>query len=315
MKIIRVLVIDDSAFMRKMISDMLSSHHKIKVIGTARNGKVGLQRIKELKPDVVTLDIEMPIMDGLETLEHIMSRHDIPVIMLSSEAREGASKTLQALSLGAIDFIEKPSGQISLNITEVKQDLINKVLAATNVNQVEEVNVKKELKDRNIPLTRVKKEVIIAIGTSTGGQKALQEELVSLPKNIQAPILIVQHMPPTFTKSLANRLNTLTDITVKEATNGELIQKGTAYIAPGNYHMEVQRTLSGEKRIRLTQDPLVSGHRPSVDVLFYSLEQLRDMNKIAVILTGMGKDGSRGAKYLKDRDSEAVVISESKESS
>src|SRR5690625_3621773 len=216
MNITRVLVIDDSAFMRKMITDILSSHKQIQVVGTARNGQVALQKLKQLNPDVVTLDVEMPVMNGIETLEKLMQDYPVPVIMLSSETKEGASQTMQALALGAFDFVEKPSGQISLDISDVKEDLLNKVLAASKVNKKDNTAPTVEKVENNVPIKQMKNETVVAIGTSTGGPKALQEVLVSLPKNFQAPILIVQHMPPRFTKSLAERLDTLTEIKVKE---------------------------------------------------------------------------------------------------
>ncbi|MBM7692245.1 two-component system chemotaxis response regulator CheB [Peribacillus deserti] len=314
MEIIKVLVVDDSAFMRKLITGFLAEHNLIKVVGTARNGKDAIEKVKSLLPDVVTLDIEMPIMNGLEALENIMKEKPTPCIMLSSTTLEGAENTLNAIALGAFDFIPKPSGAISLDLHKVKELLISKVLAAGSA----DVNILREQSERNTysidsssstgdsqpSLTEQlgqKSEdgkKIICIGTSTGGPGALQNVLSEISADFDAPILIVQHMPEGFTSSLANRLNSLSKIHVKEAEEGENLQKGTAYIAPGGYHLRVKN--NGQNlAVSLGKDAARNGHRPSVDVLFESAAELEDYMKIAVIMTGMGSDGSKGLQSMK----------------
>jgi two-component system chemotaxis response regulator CheB len=319
---VKVLVVDDSAFMRKLISDFLSEEPRLEVVGTARNGQEALQKIAQLKPDVVTLDVEMPIMNGLETLKHMMQKHPIPVVMISSTTKEGAENTILALQYGAVDFIAKPSGAISLDLYKIKDQIVEKVLLASRANlqwmktkQKTPIPLQKQYSkiESNEPIkTGTPKKKIVCIGTSTGGPRALQHVLSKLPKTINAPILIVQHMPKGFTKSLASRLDSLCHIHVKEAEDGELIQKGTAYIAPGGKHLQAKK-IGTSLAIQLDESPARNGHRPSVDVMFESLYTLVDYEKIAVIMTGMGSDGTEGLKRLKASGS-AKVIAESAES-
>lgn len=311
MEKIRVLVIDDSAFMRKIISEILASDHRIRVVGTARNGQDGLEKIKTLHPDVITLDIEMPVLDGITTLKEIMKTNPLPVIMVSSVSGDEADKTIKAISKGAVDFIAKPSGPISLNMENVKDEVISKVITASQA-KVSNSNrlVANQFKKDSLAQ---RKKTIIAIGTSTGGPKALMQLLADIPEDFPAPILIVQHMPANFTKSLAKRLDQLAKITVKEATHGEVIQSGYAYIAPGDYHM-VARQVERAVAIELTKEPSQNIHRPSVDTLFKSLAPLHQYNKIATILTGMGRDGAKGITYLKEKDENLIVLTESKQS-
>ncbi|MEC5422673.1 chemotaxis response regulator protein-glutamate methylesterase [Virgibacillus sp. C22-A2] len=314
MQPIRVIVIDDSAFMRKVISDILESDNRIEVIATARNGEDGLKKIKNLHPDVVTLDVHMPIKDGLTALREIMRDNPVPVIMLSSVTEEGAAKTVEAISNGAVDFIMKPSGSISLNIATIKDEIIDKVIIASKVILTETAEIvsihKTALKQT---ASNLYNKTIIVVGTSTGGPRALQRLLTDLPSNLLAPILIVQHMPPGFTKSLADRLNSLSNVYVKEAVQGEIIKDNTAYIAPGNYHMKAKRVGTG-LAIELTKEDLLNGHRPAVDMLFESAATIQKVNKIAVILTGMGSDGAKGIKRMKELDPGTVVIAEAEES-
>lgn len=310
MDVIRVLVIDDSAFMRKMITEILASDERIDVIATARNGEDGLKKIKAHSPDVVTLDIEMPVMDGITTLQHIMEFNPIPVIMLSSLTQRGAAKTFEAISNGAVDFIAKPSGPISLDINNIKQEIISKVIIASNVKVKQSNMVNTNSVTTN--LIQPYDNSLVLIGTSTGGPRALQHVLTTIPSDFPAPILVVQHMPPRFTKSLAERLDSLSQIEVKEASHGEILQNGVAYIAPGDFHMKI-REVGKTLAIELTQDPHLKGHRPAVDVLFQSAANLKNINKIAVVLTGMGKDGSEGIKSIKERDSSAFIIAESED--
>lgn len=318
MNLINVLVVDDSAFMRKMISDLLDSHPRINVVGTARNGKDALIKINELNPDVITLDVEMPVMDGIATLGKIMSEYPRPVIMLSSLTKEGAEKTLESIALGAVDFIEKPSGSISLNIRDKEAEIRTKVLQAVqaNVKKLAETEVNKPVVPtftKQVTSKKPKGNLIVGIGTSTGGPRALQQVLTRLPEDFPAPIVIVQHMPAGFTKSLAKRLDNMSQITVKEAENREILQKGTAYIAPGSYQFRVVH--SGNQVIaHLTKEAPRNGHQPSVDVLFESLADLSTYQLYTVIMTGMGSDGANGLITVKETHPEAIAISEAKES-
>ncbi|KXH80000.1 chemotaxis response regulator protein-glutamate methylesterase [Sporosarcina sp. HYO08] len=313
----KVLIVDDSAFMRKLLTDFLTGHPSLEVIGVARNGKEAVEKVKALKPDVVTMDIEMPVMNGLDAVREIMAHTPVPIVMLSSTTTDGAENTMLALEYGAVDFIAKPGGAISLNLHDVKDEIIQKVLAALQVQRTSLTRKKDILKKDFNSVTpafyNVGKTVIL-IGTSTGGPRALQEALKKLPATIQAPILVVQHMPAGFTKSLANRLNGLCDIHVKEAEDGELLVNGTAYIAPGNYHLSIKKVgtsycvnLDNERSPRM-------GHRPSVDVLFESAAQYENLNVAAVVMTGMGQDGMRGLKLLK-KSVKTVSIAESESSS
>lgn len=307
-KKIRVLIVDDSAFMRQVISDILQSDTRIEVVGTARNGRDALNKINSLSPDVVTLDVEMPVMDGLITLEKIMLNNPLPVLMISSSTTDGAKKTLQAISMGAVDFITKPSGPISLDIHTIQEKIIAKVITAAQANVKKQSQAiifdDKRLSDPKYDNT------IVAIGTSTGGPRALQKILTYFPKDTNASFLIVQHMPSGFTRSLADRLNMLSNITVKEAEHGEVIEHQTAYIAPGDFHMKVKQ-VGQTQVIELTKDNFVNNHRPSVDVLFESVGRLLQTNKIALVLTGMGKDGANGVKQMKQHDQQTIVIAES----
>jgi two-component system, chemotaxis family, protein-glutamate methylesterase/glutaminase len=311
---VKVLVVDDSAFMRKLITDFLSEEPNIEVVGTARNGQDAVAKIKELKPHVVTLDVEMPIMNGLEALKQIMEEHPLPVVMLSSTTKEGAENTVLAMQYGAIDFIAKPSGAISLDLHKIKDEMITKVMLASRANLrgvgKAEYKTMTPTKFPNYSKTGLKehsqnnsahqaKKKIVCIGTSTGGPRALQQVLTQLPENINAPILIVQHMPKGFTKSLATRLDSLCKIRVKEAEDGELLKNGTAYIAPGGFHLKVAK-LGHSLAVHIDESPARNGHRPSVDVMFESVHAIADYEKIAVIMTGMGSDGTAGLKQLKE---------------
>ncbi|QDX94979.1 Chemotaxis response regulator protein-glutamate methylesterase CheB [Brevibacillus laterosporus] len=331
---IKVLVADDSAFMRKVISDILTSDPNIEVVARARNGMECLEKVKEFQPDVVTLDVEMPILDGLATLERLMAEQPLPVVMLSSLTKEGADATLKALELGAFDFIGKPSGPISLDIHKVGQQLVElvkeaavakgrikqKLTAPLTKTSVKKTQVEPQKKLRQTEKTSEYPSLsdkgskglqpmemsdktgtkVVFLGTSTGGPRALQTLLTHIPAFFPAPILIVQHMPPGFTKSLAQRLDSMCQITVKEASDGEEIKAGTAYIAPGGYHMEATQPTGGKVIIKLHQEAPRGGHRPSVDVLFESASKLTHTRQWAVILTGMGADGTAGLRQMKE---------------
>ncbi|WLD95173.1 chemotaxis response regulator protein-glutamate methylesterase [Alkalihalobacillus sp. AL-G] len=318
MKFINVLVVDDSALMRRVITDLLSSDPEIKVCGTARNGEDALKKIPELSPDVITLDVEMPLKNGLETLKEIMEKDPLPVIMLSNVTRAGTSQTIEAMQQGAIDFISKPSGQISLDLHTVQSELIEKVKLASQV-RIRDVISQKE--DRDVPTSTIKvnrpkanKKRIISIGTSTGGPRALVEVFSKLPDSLDAPVLVVQHMPSGFTRSLAERLNRTSALEVKEAEEGDILERGKAYIAPGGFHLIITE-VGEDLMIKLDEQiPPTRGHRPSVDQMFSSLAGLKNYQKIAVIMTGMGSDGKDGLLALKS-DPDTVAIAESKESS
>ena len=321
----KLLVVDDSAFMRKLISDFFVDSKSIEVVGIARNGKDAIEKIKTLQPDVLTMDVEMPVMNGLEALRQIMLETPVPVVMLSSTTKSGAESTMQAMDYGAVDFIAKPSGTISLDLHKVKVELVEKVehAAQVSINKMQKRSslptsngISKSIELRNIPENantvkwdKAKKKMVL-IGTSTGGPRALQEVITKLPKNMKAPVLVVQHMPAGFTKSLAQRLNQLSEIEVKEAEDGDLLQDGHAYIAPGGFHMRIQKRVSAYYIVLDDKEPPRAGHRPAVDVLFEDNSQFNDFDKIAVIMTGMGSDGSLGLKQLKNSGN-VVAITES----
>ncbi|WP_209122367.1 chemotaxis response regulator protein-glutamate methylesterase [Alkalihalobacillus sp. BA299] len=320
---ITVLVVDDSAFMRKVISDLLQQDERIHVIGTARNGQDALHKLKTLKPTVITLDVEMPVMNGLETLKKIMETTPIPVVMISSTTLEGAKNTMLAMEYGAVDFIAKTSGAISLDIHNIKDEIIGKVVLAAQSQVSNFINNTKKIvtntsnqmiiKDKEIRSFKNNgKKKVVAIGTSTGGPKALQQVLTKIPPTINAPILIVQHMPQGFTKSLANRLNSLCNIEVKEAEDGEIIKNGVAYLAPGGSHLTVKK-VGSVLAACLNQLPPRKGHRPSVDVLFESLAKVTNYSVLSIIMTGMGADGTEGLLKLKDLTN-TYSIAEAKES-
>lgn len=340
----KVLVVDDSAFMRKMITDFLDGQSGLRVVDTARNGKDAIEKVKKLKPDVVTLDVEMPLMNGLEALQAIMKVAPTPVVMLSSTTKIGAENTMLAMEYGAVDFIAKPGGAISLNLEDVKDEIVEKVIAASNVN----VSTLKRLKPLKMSApTTPKREAVtpkeskpihiqrptvpvmksgptkrfttrgkffVLIGTSTGGPRALQEVLTKIPGNFPAPILIVQHMPRGFTKSLADRLDTFCDIHVKEAEDGERLEDGTAYIAPGGKHLKIKKMGTSYFASLDGVEPPRVGHRPAVNVLFESAAALTELKYLTVIMTGMGNDGMEGTAYLKER-CETISIAESAETS
>ncbi len=308
-KTIEVLVVDDSAFMRKMLTDILESTGDIRVAGTARNGLEALDKVKEIKPDVITLDVQMPSMDGLSCLKEIQKITDTPVIMLSGMTADGSKATIEALESGAIDFITKPAGLFEITGEEKKAEIIEKIRIAYDVlNRRHGKRVVSQEKSTVREENRGDKlKALIAIGTSTGGPKALQEVIPYIPEDISAAVLIVQHMPPGFTKSLAERLNTLSGLSVKEGEDGEIIKPGFAYIAPGDFHMEVENSKDGLLKIRLTKENPMGGHRPAVNVLFNSIAKTGFPNVIGVIMTGMGNDGREGVVSIKESNKGVIV--------
>lgn len=305
MKKIKVLIVDDSAFIRKILKDILESDGEIEVVSTAKNGSEAIDFLKSNDVDVITLDVEMPVMDGLETLRQIMKTKYTPVVMLSSLTKDGADMTFKALDLGAVSFIAKPSNIFKMGTGEIQDNIVNKIKEASHIKS------NKVLEDKNVIIRKPKPSSIrmsiddhitriVAIGTSTGGPRALQEVLSNISPMLKAPILIVQHMPKGFTKSLADRLNTISPITVKEAEDDEILQNGTAYIAPGDRHLNIKQISKNKYKIKLEDGPNISGHKPSVDSLFESLCSQPDSHIMAVIMTGMGSDGTKGIKCLKE---------------
>jgi two-component system chemotaxis response regulator CheB len=324
----KILIIDDSAFMRRILSDIINSDDRCMVVGTANNGKEGLEKIEALNPDVITLDIEMPIMDGLTMLGLLMKKSFKPIILLSSLVKEGADITLKGLDLGAVDFICKPQNIFTINSESIKGEIINKIIMASTivkpltlskpstsnykVTAYESYDKKEKQEIKKSSVSIMKK--IVAIGISTGGPKALQEVIPYIPSNISAGIVIVQHMPPGFTKSLAERLNSLSEITVKEAQDGDVIKAGVAYIAPGDFHVLVENsTRTNEFCIKLSSDPQVGGHRPSVNVMMNSISKTNAKNVVGVIMTGMGNDGCEGMINLKKHNN-AMTIAQDEQS-
>jgi two-component system chemotaxis response regulator CheB len=298
-KPVRVMVVDDSAFMRFAITQHLSKHPEVEVVGSACHGKEALKLIPQLQPDVITLDVEMPHMDGLTTLRQIMTDFPRPVIMCSSLTREGAAETIQALILGAVDFIAKPANHTDIH--KVMGDLIGKILCAAKA-RVTPVSARQSTRMAPIPLGRPekplrpyqKKTPVILIGSSTGGPSALNEIIPSLASSLPSPVLVVQHMPAGFTHSLSERLNSISSLKVKEAEPGDRLMAGQVLVAPGGFHM----TLDEEERIVLNQKAAVHGVRPAVDVTLTSVVQRIGKHAVAVILTGMGSDGTHGASLL-----------------
>jgi len=327
-----ILVVDDSVFMRKIISDLIAENPQFKVIGTAKNGKEAVEQVKLLKPDAVTMDIEMPVMNGLEALQQIMTEQPTPVIMLSSLTQEGAAETIRALELGAVDFIGKPSGSISLDLYKVKQMLHEKLHIAVKskmrsiaspapprvIHPPAQRSISESAKPPEVKLTarsgisETHFDHLVAIGTSTGGPRALHQVISHIPAGFPAPILIVQHMPPNFTKSLAQRLNDISHIKVVEAQDGDILHTATAYIAPGGWHMTAYKDSSKVYKIRLTKEEPRSGHRPSVDVMFESLLAMDELKRHIVLMTGMGSDGAKGMLSLKQTGA-MTTIAESEE--
>jgi len=364
---IRVLIADDSAFMRKVLSDMFASQPDFEVAGTARNGQETVEKARELSPDLVTLDVNMPVMDGLEALDIIMKEHPIPVVMLSSLTQKGAEQTVKALALGAVDFISKAGGSIS-SIDGIKGEILEKCRAAAKAHARKSLSspvkaaspgppVMKRIslpqrqgykppepagknqpepaapapanpfaarrnnpllkrnanppappnKPSAVPMTDMGRgrEKLVVIGTSTGGPQALQNVITRLPGNLPCGVVVVQHMPAGFTKALAERLNAISDISVKEAEDGDSIKPGMVYIAPGNYHLRIRNG----SQIVLGQDPPVGNHRPAVNVMFSSVAPL-GQRLVAVIMTGMGCDGCDGMREIKEAGGYSIAQDE-----
>lgn len=331
---ITVMVADDSALMRRMISDMISMESDMEIIDIARDGEDLLNKLKNKVPDVITLDVEMPKLNGIQALKKIIEAK-IPskVIMLSSLTKDGAAITFECLQNGAVDFVQKPGGSISLDINKVREELINKIRIAKGIRSTlgggsslkgantpntsnRSTFVKNEKPTFNVAEVKTEREAshlgsvqrknslaksyrgkidVVVIGASTGGPKALYEVITKLPENLGVPVFVVQHMPVGFTKAFAERLDKFSKLKVVEATHGQKIENNVVYVAPGGSHMEI----SGDKTIRLTQEPPIWGVRPAVDKLFVSAAKVYNGKLLGVVLTGMGKDGSNGVIEIK----------------
>ena len=293
---VRVLVVDDSALMRKLIPQTLLHDPKIEVVGTAMDGLIGLRKIEELRPHVVTLDLEMPRMDGLEMLRQITRKHRVPVIVVSAHTEEGASLTIKALSLGAFDFVTKPQDAASGRLAQIASELALKIKVAASSGapkMIITLPTTKRKVNRTFSTQPSWPSRVVAIGISTGGPNALQYLFSQLPEDFPGCLLVVQHMPEGFTEMFARRLHESSAIEVKEAQSGDLLLAGRALICPGNRHMKVRRMDHGDIAI-LVDQPRVNGHRPSVDVLFHSVAHEFGNKGVAVLMTGMGEDGAAG---------------------
>jgi len=308
--LLKVLIVDDSALMRQLLTKILSSDPELVVVGTAGDPFVAREKIIALKPDVLTLDIEMPRMDGLTFLEKLMRGHPMPVIMISSLTDKGADTTLRALGLGAIDYISKPKLDVSNGTIEHASEIIAKVKAAARA-RVRRASV--TIAQPNVSSAKTYQfsatHKVVAIGASTGGTEALKELLLPLPADFPG-IVIVQHMPETFTRQFAERLDSLCKIRVKEAQDGDRILPGHALLAPGGHHMAVIRR-GMEYAVHVYRGERVNRHMPSVDVLFSSCARSLGRNAIGVMLTGMGDDGSRGMLEMKQADAFNIAQDES----
>lgn len=324
---IKILIADDSIFMRKLLSDLFEEQPDFKVVGVAHNGKDAVEKTAQLSPDLLTMDVNMPVMDGLEALAIIMKEHPLPVVMISSMTKTGAEATFRALELGAVDFISKVSGTVS-SIADIQNQILEKCRAAAAANwriSAKEKSIPVEMEEAPMPKVRPVEMVsrpfaksvpgiggqqrLVAIGTSTGGPRALQQVITQLPADLPCGVVVVQHMPPGFTKSLSERLDSLSKVKVKEAEDNDLIEPGHVYIAPGNYHMQVKNQ-SGMLRIFLNQEPPLASHRPSVDVLFDSVASV-GRRLTAVIMTGMGSDGAKGMQKIKSAGGYVIAEDES----
>ncbi len=309
---VRVLVVDDSALMRKLIPQMLEAAPSIEVVGTAMDGTFCLKKIEELKPDVVTLDLQMPGMNGIDTLKEIMRRHPLPVIVVSAHSTEGASITVKALGLGAFDFVTKPQDAKN-HMAETARELIGKIKAAADCKVVRpgtfQISAPAAKLSKGKPATPATK--LVAIGISTGGPQALEYLLSQLPPDFPGAIVVVQHMPEGFTEMFSKRLDELCSLQVKEAQSGDLLQAGRVLICPGSRHIKVKRMTMGDIVV-LNEEARVNGHRPSADVLFHSAADEFGPHAVAVIMTGMGDDGAEGLGAVKRAG--GVTIAQSEES-
>jgi two-component system, chemotaxis family, protein-glutamate methylesterase/glutaminase len=310
---IRILVVDDSAIIRKVIREGLAADSAIEVVGTAANGLIALEKIPQLHPDLVTLDIEMPDMDGLQTVAEIRKSYPkLPVIMFSTLTERGASSTLEALARGANDYVTKPgnTGSLEKTLSQIREQLIPKVKAlcypipATTAFLTQRPAVPARPVRADVPVQ------VLAIGASTGGPNALAELLPGIPKDFPVPVVVVQHMPPVFTRLFAARLNDRSNFEVHEGQAGETLKAGDVWIAPGDFHMTVERQ-GTSVRLAINQDPPENSCRPAVDPLFRSVARVYGAGALSVVLTGMGSDGVNGAQHIRERGGRVLVQDES----
>jgi two-component system chemotaxis response regulator CheB len=305
-----VLVVDDSAFMRRLIAQIVDGSQEFRVVGTARNGHDALKQIHALDPQIVTLDVEMPELDGVQTLGYIMSETPRPVVMLSAAATEGGvDLTLRCLELGAVDFVRKPSGPISLDLATVSETLIGALRAATEVNLGGvQLLARPRFVETSAPVAHPSGAVAaVAIASSTGGPRALAEVIPSLPADLEAAVFIVQHMPAGFTRSLAARLDLMSRLRVAEAVDGEAVETNRVYLAPGGRHMRVVAGARGTHCIALDDSPAMWGVRPAADPLFSSVAHHFGRSAVGVVLTGMGRDGAEGLRTIRSAGGMGIV--------
>lgn len=317
---IRVLIVDDSVVIRRLLSDELGKDPDLEIVGTAASGKIGLAKIPQVNPDIVTMDIEMPEMDGLEAVTEIRKIYaKLPIVMFSTLSQRAAKETLEALSRGANDYVTKPSnvGSASLAMERVREELIPKIkalCAPTPAAETKTPPLRTSSPPVSLPTPSQKVPgkgpiEIVAIGVSTGGPNALADLIEALPTNLPVPIVIVQHMPPIFTKCLADRLTARGKTPVEEGAAGMVLKPGTAYLAPGGYHMVLTRR-GTQVELQLNQDPPENSCRPAVDVLFRSVADLFGGRTLAVILTGMGNDGLRGCEIFREKGAQILAQDE-----
>ena len=305
----RVLIVDDSAFMRKVLEEIIRTDSRLEVVGQAKDGREAVTLAQTLQPDVMTMDINMPRMDGIEATQHIMTTNPRPIVIVSSESKQGAASTLRALELGAIDFVTKPSSGIDLDMKTVRDELLGKLRMAAKVRVVRtaarndhstSTGVGAEVKHSFAPPVREiganePRMPLVVIAASTGGPATLMRLMPRFPKDFPAAVVLVQHMPGTFTSQLTVQLSEVSAIRVKDAENNEALQSGTMLVCPGTHHLRI--SLTG--RIKLDDGPRISGYRPCADVTFESAAAYGGGNVVGVVLTGMGNDGAKGVQALK----------------
>jgi len=310
MPAIRVLIVDDSVVVRKLLSEALSSAPEVQVAGAASSGAIALSRIPQVNPDVITLDIEMPGMNGIQTLTEIRKLYPrLPVIMFSTLTERGAAITLEALALGASDYVTKPSNSASLAsaMEEVRRELVAKIVSLASPNRSATLSSRPVFQARRKSMGQPVD--VLAIGTSTGGPNALAEVIPGLPRDFPVPVVVVQHMPPLFTRLLAERLNAKSPLSVREAEAGAKLEEGQVWIARGDYHLGMVRE-GNAVLLTLNQEPPENSCRPAVDVLFRSVAQVYGASALGVVMTGMGSDGTRGAQHIREAGGEILVQDE-----
>ncbi|MBC8553206.1 MAG: chemotaxis response regulator protein-glutamate methylesterase [Nitrospira sp.] len=311
---VRILIVDDSAFMRNTLSRMIADDPELEVVGIARDGIEAIEKVALLKPDIVTLDVEMPRMNGIEALKQIMATNPVPVLMVSSLTNEGAQATLEALEIGAVDFIPKNLSDLSVNIVKIRDILIEKIKTigkmGLKIRKTPLVSRPIKMPTKPTEYTSHSKTGIVCIGSSTGGPKALQTIITALPKDFPVPIIIAQHMPPNFTGPFASRLNQISEVEVKEGEHGETLEKGVVYIAPGRGHMGVERKRITTTTIHITEGKGDYIYKPSVDELMTTAVKHYSGQVFGVILTGLGNDGEKGMREIKNKGGRTIAESE-----